>query len=50
MIKGYYIVKFTDSEKKYVLFWNGCTFESFKSDNVPIDSIEEYIQLSLDKE
>ncbi len=38
--KGYYWIKFYNHEKQRILYWNGDSFEGFKSDFVH-DEIEE---------
>lgn len=39
-IGGYYWVKFYNHEKPIIMFWNGHSFESFRSDFIN-DEIEE---------
>lgn len=47
-IKGnYYVVKFYNYEKKYVMYFNGTHFEGFKSEQMPHDEIESYEPLYI---
>ncbi len=44
---GYYVVKFYNHEKKYILYFNGKGFESFKSEQLPHDEIESYVNFTF---
>lgn len=48
METGYYVVKFYNHECKYVLYYNGKAWESFRSDRLPDDEIESYKKFSAE--
>lgn len=43
--KGYYWVKLYNHDQKFIMFFNGKNFESFKSDTYLHDEIESYISI-----
>jgi hypothetical protein len=46
---GYYIVKFYNHDRKKILYWNGESWEGFKSDPMIHDEIESYTILKLEE-
>jgi N-acetylglutamate synthase-like GNAT family acetyltransferase len=45
---GYYVVKFYNHPRKYIMYFNGIGFEKFKSDKLPDDEIESYRKCSAE--